>query len=250
MKKAIISLSGGLDSTCLLMWLLANGYEVKSYSFDYGQKHDIELKKVKKNIKFLQKKGYHVSHQIINLKDVFSDSSSSLHRGGENIPHGHYADENMKSTVVENRNIIFSSIIYGKALSWANKTQEDVVITQGLHSGDHSIYPDCRPESQAMARELYKISNWNSERVDFIAPFISIDKSEVLKEGLDAMKRMEFSKSDIKKVLKNTHTCYDPDDEGKSCGKCGSCIERLEAFEKNGLKDPVKYKEEQVGIQF
>lgn len=410
MKKAIISLSGGLDSTCLLMYLLSNDYEVKAYSFDYGQKHDVELKKVKKNIKFLQNKGLPVTHQIINLKDVFSDSASSLHRGGENIPHGHYADENMKSTVIENRNIIFSAIIYGKALSWANKTQDDVVITQGLHSGDHcftrdtkilttnglktvdelkigdkiysfneetlrteidecvdiikkgsndiiyniqttsgkirltsehkvyvveygdltsngfekkishklvkdlkvgdimitpnklpdniysndikdelvrfgdaamtkitsieiedkledvfdisiknnhnffagdlgnvlisnSIYPDCRPESQEMARELYKISNWGSERVDFIAPFINIDKSEVLKEGLEAMKKLEFSKADIKKVLKNTHTCYDPDEKGRSCGKCGSCTERLEAFEKNGWKDPVSYQE-------
>lgn len=243
MKKAIISLSGGLDSTCLLMWLLSNDYEVKSYSFDYGQKHDIELKKVKKNIKFLQSKGLPVTHQVINLKDVFSDSASSLHQGGENIPHGHYADENMKSTVVENRNVIFSAIIYGKALSWANKTQDDVVITQGLHSGDHAIYPDCRPESQEMARELYKISNWGSERVDFIAPFINIDKSEVLKEGLEAMKKLEFSKSEVKKVLKNTHTCYDPDEKGRSCGKCGSCTERLEAFEKNGMKDPIKYQE-------
>lgn len=243
MKKVIISLSGGLDSTCLLMYLLSENCEVKSYSFDYGQKHDIELKKVKKNIKFLQSKGLPVTHQVINLKDVFSDSASSLHRGGENIPHGHYADENMKSTVVENRNVIFSAIIYGKALSWANKTQDDVIITQGLHSGDHAIYPDCRPESQEMARELYKISNWGSERVDFIAPFINIDKSEVLKIGLDAMKKLEFSKSEVKKVLKNTHTCYDPDEKGRSCGKCGSCTERLEAFEKNGMKDPIKYQE-------
>ena len=243
MKKAIISLSGGLDSTCLLIWLLSNDYEVKSYSFDYGQKHDIELKKVKKNIKFLQSKGLPVTHQIINLKDVFSDSASTLHQGGAAIPHGHYADENMKLTVVENRNIIFSAIIYGKALSWANKTLDDVVITQGIHNGDHCIYLDCRPESQEMARELYKISNWGSERVDFIAPFINIDKSEVLKEGLEAMKKLEFSKSDIKKVLKNTHTCYDPDEKGRSCGKCGSCIERLEAFEKNGMKDPIKYQE-------
>ena len=243
MKKAIISLSGGLDSTCLLMYLLSNDYEVKAYSFDYGQKHKIELKKVKKNIKFLQRKGLPVTHQIINLKDVFSDSASTLHQGGAAIPHGHYADENMKSTVVENRNIIFSAIIYGKALSWANKTQDDVVITQGIHSGDHDIYPDCRPESQEMARELYKISNWNSDKVDFIAPFINIDKSEVLKEGLDAMKKFEFSKSDIKKVLRNTHTCYDPDEKGRSCRKCGACTERLDAFESVGMEDPIPYQE-------
>lgn len=242
-NRAVISLSGGLDSTCLLLQLLSEGKEVRAYSFDYGQKHRIELRKVKKNIKFLQSKGLPVTHQVINLRDCFSDSTSSLHQGGEAIPHGHYADENMKSTVVENRNVIFSAIIYGKALGWANKTKENVVITQGLHAGDHSIYPDCRPESQEMARELYKISNWGSERVDFIAPFINIDKGDVLARGLEAMDKMGFTKSEKNRVLRNTHTCYDPNEKGESCGKCGSCTERLEAFEKNGWKDPVKYQE-------
>lgn len=240
-NRAVISLSGGLDSTMLLMHLLSNGMEVRAYSFDYGQKHNVELKKVKKNIKFLQEKGLPVTHQVINLRDCFSDSASSLHQGGEDIPHGHYADENMKSTVVENRNIIFSAIIYGKALGWANKTEENVVITQGLHAGDHAIYPDCRPESQEMARELYRISNWGSERVDFVAPFINIDKGAVLGAGLCAMQELGFTKVEMKKVLKNTHTCYDPNEKGESCGKCGSCTERLEAFAANGMKDPVKY---------
>lgn len=240
-NKAVISLSGGLDSTCLLMYLLSRGMEVRTYSFYYGQKHNVELKKVKKNIKFLQKKGLPVTHQVIDLEDCFSDSASSLHQGGADIPEGHYADENMKSTVVENRNIIFSSIIYGKALGWANKTGENVIITQGLHAGDHAIYPDCRPESQEMARELYKISNWGSEKVDFVAPFINIDKAEVLHEGLKAMHEMLFKTAEIRKVLKNTHTCYNPNGKGESCGKCGSCTERLEAFERNGLKDPISY---------
>lgn len=240
-KKAVISLSGGLDSTCLLLELLAQGMEVRAYSFYYGQKHNIELTKVKNNVKFLQEKGLPITHQVINLEDCFSDSASSLHQGGEEIPTGHYADENMKSTVVENRNIIFSAIIYGKALSWANKTDDNVVITQGLHTGDHTIYPDCRPESQAMARELYRISNWNSERVDFIAPFINIDKGQVLAHGLKAMKDMWFSAKDVEYVLSNTHTCYNPNEKGESCGKCGSCTERLEAFEMNGMKDPIPY---------
>lgn len=144
MKKAVISLSGGMDSTCLLMELLSNDYEVKAYSFDYGQKHKIELEKVQNNIKFLQDKGFRVTHQIINLRDVFSDSNSALHEGGGEIPHDHYAAENQKVTVVENRNVIFSSIIYGKALAWANKLNELVDITLGIHSGDHCFTKDTK----------------------------------------------------------------------------------------------------------
>ena len=244
-NKAVISLSGGLDSTMLLMWLLGNGYkEIKAYSFDYGQKHDVELKKVKNNIKFLKGKGFNIEHQIINVKDIFNESSSSLHKGGDAIPEGHYADENMKSTVVENRNVIFSAIIYGKALAWANRTQDEVDITLGVHGGDHTIYPDCRPESIQMAAELYRISNWDSERVDYIAPFANIDKGEVLRQGYFAMiADMKLSLDEAQEILKNTHTCYNPDSKGKSCGKCGSCNERLEAFAYMNMVDPIEYQE-------
>lgn len=241
-NKVCISLSGGLDSTMLLMHYLARGFEVRSYSFDYGQKHDIELKKVKDNIKFLQEKGLPVSHQVINLRDAFSDSASSLYgANNEKIPEGDYRDESMKSTVVENRNVIFSSIIYGKALGWANKTQSNVLISLGIHAGDHTIYPDTTPESQSMARELFRISNWGSERVDYEAPFVNIHKDELLTTGVGAMRLMGFQDSDIETVLTNTHSCYTPDSEGRSCGKCGTCVERLEAFEKAHMMDPIPY---------
>lgn len=241
-NKVCISLSGGLDSTMLLMHYLARGFEVRSYSFDYGQKHDIELKKVKDNIKFLQEKGLPVSHQVINLRDAFSDSASSLYgANNEKIPEGDYRDENMKSTVVENRNVIFSSIIYGKALGWANKTQSNVLISLGIHAGDHTIYPDTTPESQSMARELFRISNWGSERVDYEAPFVNLHKDELLTTGVGAMRLMGFQDSDIETVLTNTHSCYTPDSEGRSCGKCGTCVERLEAFEKAHMVDPIPY---------
>ena len=241
MKKAVISCSGGLDSTCLLLKLLSEGYEVRTYAFKYGQKHSIELSKVQQNVGYLSGLGYPVTIQVIDLRDCFSDSASSLHEGGEKIPEGHYADESMKSTVIENRNVIFSAIIYGKALAWANKTQDDVLISLGLHAGDHAIYPDCRPESQELARVLFRISNWGSERVNYEAPFIHCDKAEVLRQGLEAMKKMKFSEDQINMILRWTHSCYAPDEEGRSCGKCGTCVERLGAFEKNGLKDPIDY---------
>ena len=246
MKKAVISLSGGLDSTCLLLKLLAEGYEVRAYSFKYGQKHSVELTKVTQNVRNLQLIGdFPVTHQIINLEDVFSESASSLHQGGEAIPHGHYADENMKSTVVENRNVIFSAIIYGKALAWANKTGENVNIFLGIHAGDgHGVYKDCTPESRMACDLAFKISNWNSERVSYIAPYENVFKQDVLQSGIEAMKALQFDEERIQYILKNTHSCYDPDSEGRACGKCGTCVERLEAFRILGMKDPAEYQQQ------
>lgn len=240
-NKAIISLSGGLDSTMLLMQLLSEGKEVRAYSFDYGQKHDIELKKVKKNIKFLQSAGFPVTHQTINVRDCFSDSASSLHKGGEDIPKGDYNVDNQKSTVIENRNIIFSSIIYGKALAWSKKDNCDVDITLGIHAGDHSVYPDTTQESFEAAKHCFEISNWGSEKVNYIAPFVNLEKHELLAKGIEAMKGMGFIKKDINVILRNTHSCYDPNNKGESCGECGTCKERLQAFEMCSLKDPIKY---------
>ena len=242
-KNIIISLSGGLDSSCLIPYLLSEGTEkIKAYSFQWGQKHSIELKKVKKNIKFLQSKGVDITHQVIDLTDAFSESKSSLHKDGEAIPEGHHAAENMKSTVVENRNVIFSSIIYGKALSWSKEVGK-VGIALGIHAGDHCVYKDCTPESREACEHAFKISNWGSENVDYIAPFENSTKDELLGMAIQAMKTLGWTKSEIKKYLKNTHTCYNPDEEGRSCGKCGSCNERLEAFGKNKMKDPIKYVE-------
>lgn len=234
-------MSGGLDSTMLAMYWLAKGCEVKAYAFDYGQKHDIELTKLKRNVKFLQKKELPISLQVINLRDCFSDSASSLHKKGEAIPKGHYEDSNMKSTVVENRNIIFSSIVYGKALAWSKKTDSDVVISLGIHAGDHTIYPDTTVESREAAAHTFKISNWGSESIEYVAPFETLTKDKVLETGIEAMKQLGFKKRDINTVLKNTHSCYDPDDLGQSCGVCGTCTERIEAFEKVGWEDPILY---------
>lgn len=239
MKKAIVSLSGGLDSTCLLLHLLSQGYEVRCYSFDYGQKHRIELEKVLKNIIYIKAYKLPISHQTINLVDCFSDSVSTLHSNSQDtIPEGHYEEESMKSTVIENRNIIFASILYGKALAWAKQTQDDVIISLGIHSGDHAIYPDTTVESRLAAELCFKISNWDSNKVSYQTPFINMSKTEVLTEGLYSMNELDLD-SDI--ILKNTHTCYAPNEAGLSCGKCGSCVERLEAFKNLDLVDPIQY---------
>ena len=241
--KACISFSGGLDSTCLLVNLLSKGYEVKCYSFKYGQRHEkIELEKAQKNISFFNAKNFKISHQLIDLTDVFNESTSSLHsKNKEEIPQGDYTLETQKSTVVENRNVIFASVIYGKALSWAKKTNSDVEIFLGVHANDNSVYLDCREESRLAAELCFRISNWDSEKVSYQAPFIRFSKSRVLKEGIDAMYNLDFKTDDILCILKNTHSCYDPDDDGRSCGRCGTCIERIKSFIDNRLDDPIVY---------
>ena len=243
-NKAVLSCSGGLDSSSLLLKLLAEGKEVRCYSFNYGQKHVIELEKIKKNIAFLQSKGLPVTQQEINMVDVFSDNTSSLVKStGKDIPQGDYREETMKSTVVPLRNVLFSAVVFSKANNWAVETGENVVISLGIHSGDHTIYPDCRPESREACEHAFRISDWNADKVAYEAPFVNIDKGQVLAEGLKAMKILGFTDEERDYFLSNTHTCYDPDEEGRSCGRCGSCTERLEAFAHNGLKDPVPYRE-------
>ena len=237
-------MSGGLDSTCLALYMMSLGYRLKIYSFRYGQKHVIELEKLKRNIKFLTARFPEqvISYGEIDLTQVFSESVSSLSIfSGDEIPSGCYDGDNMGSTVIENRNIIFASIIYGKALSWTKKSGNDTKITLGIHTGDHTIYPDCTAQSQKAAARAFKISNWGSEKVSYIAPFNKIDKNGVLQKGIAAMKKLGLSRKEITKVLKNTHTCYNPDGKGRSCGVCGSCRERKEAFLSNGIKDPVEY---------
>ena len=175
-------MSGGLDSTCLALRELSKGREVRAYAFDYGQGHMIELHRLERNIQFLQRKNLPISLQVINLRDVFSDSQSSLCGNGD-IPKGHYEDSNMKSTVVENRNVIFSSIIYGKALSWAKQTDSKVRITLGIHAGDHCFTEDTKiltPNGYKTIKELkigdkvYSVNDNNVIEIDTVTNAVKV----------------------------------------------------------------------------
>ena len=260
-KFAVVSYSGGMDSTCLLLYLLSEGYMVKAVSFNYGQSHSLELKRAKKITKYLQDMGMAIHHQVINLEDAFSDSQSCLVIG-EHAPEGHYEDESMKATVVENRNVIFSAITFGKALGWARrnltnykrKLPEDearkmakVVISLGVHAGDHAIYPDCTEESVNMAKELYRISNWDSDLVEYDTPFVNFSKAEVLNVGISSARNMGMDRRQITTIFKNTVSCYNANEKGVSCGKCGTCTERLEAFWNNDMDDPAPYIDPMMG---
>lgn len=243
-KIAVLSFSGGMDSSSLLFKILSGGYsKVFCYAFDYGQRHSVEIKKSQDLVRALNKEGLNVNYQLINVRDVFSDSQSALgSERAQEVPEDEYDTENLKATVVENRNVIFSSIIYGKALALSKKFDMDVDIMMGVHSNDNAVYPDCRPESIQMSQDLYRISNYGSDRITYKAPFVGATKVEVLAEGLEALKKLNFTYG----VYQHTSSCYDPTEVGGivyACGKCATCRDRLKAFEVNGLEDPILYLE-------
>ncbi len=240
-KIAVISMSGGLDSTCLALKMLSEGYEVRAYAFDYGQRHRIELMKLIENVERMFSYGLNIRLSVINLRGVFDESCSSLNDFTKDVPTVGYDEESMKSTVVENRNIIFSSIIYGKALSISKRENCNVVISLGIHNGDHALYPDTTKESRDAAEHCFRVSNWGSERISYVTPFVEISKGEVLVEGIRSMTSLGLDTEAIKKILAGTHSCYSPDDRGRSCGVCGTCVERLEAFKTLGIEDPIEY---------
>ena len=237
-KQAVLSLSGGMDSSTVLLYLLEKGYEVTALSFDYGQKHNVELERAAELIEYLDKKGHLVKYQRITLQGLVGLLDSNLVKGGDDVPEGHYEQENMKDTVVPNRNKIFSSIIQAVALSIANKKELPVEIAMGIHAGDHAIYPDCRQEFRDADYEAFKQGNWDADRVKYITPYLDGDKFDILKDGEVCCKKLRLG---FDEVYKRTNTSYKPDAEGKSDYKSASSVERIEAFLKLGRKDPVEY---------
>ena len=251
MKQVVLSLSGGMDSSTLLLHLLANGYEVTALSFDYGQKHKVELIRAKELVEYLNNEGHNIKHQVIKIDGLSKLLNSTLVEGGADVPEGHYAEENMKDTVVPNRNKIFSSIIQAAALSIADKNNTDCFIAMGIHAGDHAIYPDCRQEFRDADMEAFKIGNWGSEKVKFYTPYLDTDKFGILQDGEECCKQLDLN---FNEVYKRTNTSYKPifkkhswsvnGGEWFSDYKSASSVERIEAFIKLGRPDPVKYADE------
>lgn len=256
-KQAVLSLSGGMDSSTLLLHLLANDYEVTALSFDYGQKHKIELLRAESLVEYINSTGQNVKHKTIFLTGLTSLLKSALVEGGKDVPEGHYEQDNMKATVVPNRNKIFSSIIQAVALSLATRDlgdgqleKRDVAIALGIHAGDHAIYPDCRQEFRDADMEAFKIGNWDSELVNFYTPYLELNKFDILKDGELACQKLGLN---FDEVYKRTNTSYKPipiisalDFETKwySDYKSAASVERIEAFIKLGRPDPVAYADE------
>lgn len=241
MSRVVMALSGGMDSTSLLLRMLARGCEVTCISYNYGQKHVIELDRASANVDYLRSKGYEVEHFVADLSSAMSLFDSTLTDSERLVPEGHYEEEQMKQTVVPNRNAIFSSILYGYALSVSAKENVDVSVTLGVHSGDHAIYPDCRPEFYDALMRAFETGNWGSERVTVNLPYVDGDKESILR---DAIISCDFLGLDFDTVFSNTNTSYSPDELGRSSGKTGADVERILAFHAIGRKDPVQYVED------
>jgi 7-cyano-7-deazaguanine synthase len=257
MKKAVLSLSGGMDSSSLLLHLLANDYDVTALSFDYGQKHRVELERAQSLVAYVNEKNCGcggkpiygtLTHQVIKLDGLSQLLNSALVTGGNDVPEGHYEQDNMKDTVVPNRNKIFASLIQAVALSIATKPIADdctvgqpVDIAMGIHAGDHAIYPDCRQEFRDADFDAFVIGNWDSHLVSIYTPYLEVNKFDILKDGELACQKLGLN---FDEVYKRTNTSYKPFASGNSDYKSAASVERIEAFLKLGRPDPVQYEDE------
>ena len=246
-KHAVVSLSGGMDSSTLLLRALKEYDTVTGISFDYGQKHRVELDRAQQLVDYLADKGHKVNYRQIKLDGLADLLDSALVDGGDDVPEGHYENDNMKETVVPNRNKIFASIVQAVALSVSNRTDENCDIALGIHAGDHAVYPDCRQEFRDADDKAFREGNWDHESVGYFTPYLLGDKFDILLDGevLCAELGIEFDE-----VYKRTNTSYKPYPSGNSDYKSASSVERIEAFIKLGRKDPVQYEDESGEVDY
>lgn len=221
MKKVVVVLSGGMDSATTLYQAIKDGFDPYTISFNYGQRHKKELDYAKELCENIS-----INHKVVditNLTEVIN--KSALTNADIDVPEGHYAQENMKITVVPNRNMIMYSIAIGYAVNIGA-----LAIYVGVHSGDHAIYPDCRPEFISELDKIAKIANEGFIAEDFTvkAPFLNKTKADIVRIGHELNVPYEL-----------TWSCYKGGKE--HCGKCGTCVERMEAFELAKIKDPTLY---------
>ena len=279
-KHVVVSLSGGMDSSTLLLRCLKEYDSVTAISFDYGQKHRVELERAQSLVDYLNCEPRktnpqpgskyanfpEINYRQIQLNGLVDLLDSALVTGGEDVPEGHYAEDNMKATVVPNRNKIFASITQAVALSVANRTGETCDIAMGIHAGDHAIYPDCRQEFRDADDAAFRIGNWEAERVGYFTPYLEGDKFTILQDGEVLCEELGL---DFDEVYKRTNTSYKPIyipypesksrveealrtkfGEWYSDYKSASSVERIEAFIKLGRKDPVAYADETGPVDY
>lgn len=277
-KHVVVSLSGGLDSSTLLLRCLSEYKSVTALSFDYGQKHRVELERAQSLVDYINETQYtnqrapgllqgpkgdekKITYRQIKLDGLVDLLDSTLVTGGDEVPEGHYAEENMKATVVPNRNKIFASITQAVALSITSRTGEGCDIALGIHSGDHSVYPDTTEEFRQADLHAFRVGNWDADKVGFFAPYMEGDKFTILQDGEVLCEELGLG---FDEVYSRTMTSYKPifiPGEGNlwveynppkdgvvaergnwfSDFKSASSVERIEAFIKLGRPDPAPY---------
>ena len=257
-KHVVISLSGGMDSSTLLLRCLKEYDTCTAISFDYGQKHRVELERAQSLVDYLNScancdnlKPINITYRQIKLDGLTDLLNSALVTGGDEVPEGHYAEENMKATVVPNRNKIFASIVQAVALSKADQTGEQCDIALGIHAGDHAIYPDCRQEFRDADDAAFRIGNWGSEKVGYFTPYLEGDKFTILQDGEMLCEELGLN---FDEIYSRTNTSYKPiafyhpdpkiPPTWYSDYKSASSVERVEAFIKLGRPDPAPYANE------
>lgn len=214
--KSVVICSGGMDSATALYLRHEMKDEIAVVSFDYGQRHSKELE-----CAAWMAADIHAPWTLINLPIGDRLKSSSLTNAAEPIPEGHYAAENMRSTVVPNRNAMFLSIAFAIAVDIGAK-----LVVAGFHAGDHPIYPDCRPAFVKAFDQMERIATEGYGDVRLDAPFVTLTKADIVRIG-----------TGLKVPFEHTWSCYNG--LKVPCGKCGTCVERAEAFALNGLTDPL-----------
>ena len=216
-QRTVLIYSGGMDSTVLLYYLRSRGHEVLPLGINYGQRHAKELLAGEEICR-----GLGLEYRVASLEALqpFLKGSSQTDSGVP-VPHGHYAAENMKVTVVPNRNMLMLSVAIAHAIS--SKAEH---VAYAAHRGDHAIYPDCRPEFVQAMQVAAMLCDWSPVRL--IAPLVNMTKADLASVGAEM--GVPFEK---------TWSCY----EGSAvhCGKCGTCVERKEAFDLAGVPDPTVY---------
>ncbi len=229
MKSAVTIVSGGMDSVTLAYYLANQGYQQHILSFNYGQRHKRELTSA---IYIANKLG--CEHSIINIPEFGSLLKGSALTDDVEVPEGHYSASNMAITVVPNRNAIMLSMAWGVAVAEGAQ-----VLAYGAHKGDRAQYPDCREEFVFALQKALQIGNegLGDPSLHLWSPFVNMTKAEIVGIGLA-----------LKVPYVYTWSCYRGGDI--ACGTCGTCVERLQSFDLNGVNDPIPYKDRETWRRF
>lgn len=222
MTTTVAIVSGGMDSVALAYLLSHEGHNLHLLSVDYGQRHAKEIDYARRAASDLACK-----HSVVDLRSITKLIATSSLTGAVEVPDGHYAEDTMRATVVPNRNMTMLSIACAVAISEGAN-----YVATGVHGGDHFIYPDCRPEfvAAANAAALVGMAGVGTDWRGIIAPFVHHDKAYIAREG-----------TAIGVPWQQTWSCYKGGEV--HCGRCGTCVERAEAFHLAGVPDPTVYED-------